>query len=113
MFSIGEFIGLLKHKIVIQNKLKYDIIQPSSLKMFIGKGNSNKTELFDSFMLSKLRGELEKNNKSFFLELTRFINEFNCDLKNIKSPLSDILDSLYMGLYLWQKEKLEGVANEN
>lgn len=99
VFTIGEFTGVLKNKFLINN-IQYSVVPPQTVKMFIHKGNDNKTELFTQFKLGKLYRELEDNNKGFCDSLSSFIDQFLCSLDNIKSPLSDILDSLYIALYL-------------
>jgi hypothetical protein len=109
VFTIGEFIGLLKHKLVIANQFKYSVVPPQVLKMFIWKGNANKTELFAKFKLGSLYRELESKNAGFCNSISDFINQYLFSLDNIKSPLSDILDSLYIALYLRHRD-LNGKA---
>ena len=62
VFSIAEYIGLLKHKFAIIRSWYFDVYPPAAIKKFILKGNSNKTDLFNNFMVSRHIRELEVAN---------------------------------------------------
>jgi hypothetical protein len=54
VFSIAEFVGLLKHKICIQNNLDLVIVPPPAVKKFILKGNAKKSDMLKSFLDRKI-----------------------------------------------------------
>lgn len=61
VFTIGEFVGLLKHKLKIEHSINYDIVPPAQIKKFIHKGNSSKSDLLYTF-LNRQINNIEKYN---------------------------------------------------
>ena len=80
-FNIGECTGILK-LLLWQNNIELRIIQPSEIKKFAtGKGNSNKTAMFEAY--SKLDHPLD-----------RLIDDPVTSTK-IPSPVNDLVDAYY------------------
>lgn len=80
-FNIGECTGILK-LLLWQNNIELRIIQPSEIKKFAtGKGNSNKTAMFEAY--SKLNHPLD-----------RLIDDAVTSAK-IPSPVNDIIDAYF------------------
>ena len=61
VFTIGEFVGLLKHKLKIEHSITYDVVPPAAIKKFIHKGNSSKSDLLYTF-LNRQINIIEKYN---------------------------------------------------
>lgn len=79
VFNIGEFTGLLKHKLW-KNQYNFLTFAPSTIKKFAtGKGNSNKIQMYHSFQ-NDTKSNIEKN--------------IMCKIGD--SPMSDIIDSYYI-----------------
>lgn len=100
VFSIAEFVGLLKYKIEIIRGWNYVITPPSTAKKFILKGNSSKTALFTEFYNNQI-SDLVEINPTWSDEWYRFItdNKFGFKLNKIESPLGDVMDSLYLAMH--------------
>lgn len=82
LFNIAENGGLLKHKLW-KNKIEFIIPAPTQVKKyFTGKGNANKSAMYDAF--------IEKTGA----KIAEALNT-NPD----KSPISDIVDSYAMLCY--------------
>lgn len=92
-------VGLLKYKLVIQEKYKLRIVAPTEIKKYISKGNNDKKELYEYFC-DHYSTRFGVSNE-YFSELTTFINAFDLvkQDKKVGSPLSDVLDSLYISLF--------------
>lgn len=102
VFSIAEFIGLLKHKFHVSRGWCFVVQPPSTIKKFILKGNSNKTDLFNEFMSKYInKNTIYSINRDWVKEFESFIynDSFKFNLRDIKSPLSDIMDSIYIAMY--------------
>jgi len=85
VFNIGENTGLLKWK-MWRSQVDYDVTPPSVIKKFgSGRGNAGKKDMYDSFL---------KDTKMDLRE------ELTPTTKNIKSPVSDIVDAFYICKYL-------------
>ena len=88
VFHIAENTGVLKYKL-FQNSKPVDIFPPSEVKKYsCGKGNGSKNDMYDAFF--------EETNvplKSFF----------GLDGNDVKSPISDIVDSYFVCKYLRHK----------
>lgn len=105
-FSIGEFVGLLKHKIAITRGWQYTEVPPATVKKFILKGNAGKTDLMYTFLTKQIH-EIHAVNPEWCDELRKFIGDekFKFNLQKVDSPLSDILDSVYIGLWRMNEDK--------
>ena len=85
VFHIAENTGVLKYKLFQVSK-PVDVFTPSEIKKFAsGKGNASKEDMYDAFYR-----ETNVPLKSFF----------GVDGKDVKSPISDIVDSFYVCKYL-------------
>jgi len=85
VFNIAENTGVLKYKLYSRS-IPIEVISPSEVKKFATKkGNASKTLMYEKF--------LEETN----VPLQTF---FNMDEKDVKSPLSDIVDAYYICKYL-------------
>lgn len=83
IFNIAENIGLLKHKMWKEN-INFITPAPTAVKkVFTGKGNSNKTAMYDAFL-----------NKGLDVDLEKLLN-----CSSDKSPLADITDAFAMVHY--------------
>jgi Holliday junction resolvasome RuvABC endonuclease subunit len=80
VFNIAENIGLLKHK-MWKEGIAFITPAPTAVKkLFTGKGNSNKTAMYDAFL-----------NKGLDVDLEKLLN-----CASDKSPLADITDAYAM-----------------
>jgi Holliday junction resolvasome RuvABC endonuclease subunit len=82
VFHIGENTGVLKHKLW-KNNITFKEVSPPTVKKFAtGKGNSNKTIMYE-----------------------KFVEETQLDISSIihcnegDSPMSDIIDSYYIAKF--------------
>ena len=84
VFNIGEFTGLLKHKLwLLRDRKPLCIVAPTSNKKFAtGKGNADKEKMYEAFL-----------------------EETGCDLKSlltpkqksgVGNPTSDLVDAYYL-----------------
>ena len=85
VFHIAENTGVLKYKLY-QNSIPVDVIPPSEVKKFAtGKGNANKEKMYSSFF------------EETGVPLANFMG---MTPTNVKSPLSDVVDSYYICKFL-------------
>jgi len=85
VFHIAENTGVLKYKLY-QQSIPVDIIPPSEVKKFAtGKGNANKEKMYAAFF------------EETGVPLANFMGMTPV---NVKSPLSDIIDSYYICKFL-------------
>ena len=88
VFNIAENTGVLKYKLYTRS-IPIEVIPPSEVKKFATKkGNASKNLMYEKF--------LEETN----VPLQSF---FGMDGKEIKSPLSDVVDAYYICKYLRYK----------
>lgn len=80
VFNIGENTGLLKHYLW-KNKIKFDVVSPSTVKKFSYKGNASKEEM----------------HKIFIDETNINLLSYGYDIS--KNPSSDIVDSYFLVKY--------------
>lgn len=81
VFDIAENTGVLKHKI-FKNNINIHLIPPTEAKKFAtNKGNANKQDMFDVFLL-------EKN--------IDFRSKISYTKEKIDNPVSDIVDSYFI-----------------
>jgi len=99
VFDIGEAIGGIKRELYL-NQMKFQLIAPSSVKKSFLKGNSSKYELFEEFL------KRVYEDKDIYLVYYNMLSEFFKhkyeNLKSVievKSPLSDLIDSFLISLY--------------
>ena len=91
VFHIAENTGILKYKLW-QNSIPLDVVQPSRVKKFAsGKGNANKQEMFEAFV--KETG-------------TDLRIHFDSIDREIKSPISDVVDAYYICKYNYKELNL-------
>jgi len=85
VFNIAENTGVLKYKLYSRS-IPIEVISPSVVKKFATKkGNASKNLMYEKF--------LEETN----VPLQTF---FGVDAKDIKSPISDIVDAYFICKYL-------------
>jgi Holliday junction resolvasome RuvABC endonuclease subunit len=111
VFSIGEFCGIMKLK-MFENKIKYDIIAPTTLKKFIGKGNFDKLEIWHKFRESVdiqngLYIKYFEHLKEFFKNSKKY-GDLN-KISKSTTPLNDLIDSFYLALL--SKDQYQGEKN--
>jgi len=88
VFHIAENTGILKYKLW-QNSIPLDVVQPSRVKKFAtGKGNANKQEMFEAFVK-----ETGTDLRIYFDSIER----------EIKSPISDVVDAFYICKYNYKE----------
>ena len=84
VFHIAENCGLLKYK-MWQSDIKFTLVAPTVIKKFAsGKGNAPKEKMYESFLFETKRN-LEE--------------EFQIKSDKIGNPISDVVDSYFIGKY--------------
>jgi len=85
LFHIGEFIGLIKHKLYSLGK-KIRLYDPGTIKIFAsGRGNCDKITMFESF--------LTYNNNDSKIDISDLPI---VETTNGKSPTSDVVDAFFI-----------------
>ena len=88
--SVAENTGLLKHK-MYNVKLNFTSVPPTVIKKYAtGKGNANKELMYEAFTSELLTPPDLK---------TRLTPKS----KNIRSPVSDIVDAYFIAKYGWEE----------
>ena len=84
VFNLAENCGLLKY-LLYKNGYSYSTVAPTVIKKYAtGKGNASKEKMYEAFR-----------------ELTRLdIVDIYCS-KTLGSPITDIVDSYYIAMYMW------------
>lgn len=91
VFNIAEATGILKHLLWI-NGYTINKVSPKSVKKFATQsGNSNKTDMYDSFM--------KEYNFNFNDKLSGPTKDLRTGYKDIPSPVSDIIDAYFILMY--------------
>ena len=80
IFQIAENCGILKYKILYEQKLKYRTVVPSVVKKkATGKGNADKEKMYEQF---------KKDHKVDLMKMF--------DMQKLNNPITDIIDSYYI-----------------
>jgi Holliday junction resolvasome RuvABC endonuclease subunit len=84
VFHLAENCGLLKY-LLYKNGWSYSTVAPTVIKKYAtGKGNASKEKMYEAFR-----------------ELTQLdIVDIYCS-KTLGSPITDIVDSYYIAMYMW------------
>ena len=89
VFNIGEYGGILKHRMWTAN-ISVEDVAPAQLKKFAtSKGNANKQAMLDQFV------------KDEGVDLHDFFNMKRT--KTIKAPITDIVDAYYLAKHAYTK----------
>lgn len=89
VFHIGEATGLLKHFLWRAN-IFHNELPPKTVKKFsTGSGNASKHDMTESFIA-------EDTGIDIF---AHFNKEYSRDMKEIPSPISDMIDAYWMWKY--------------
>lgn len=97
VFSIGEFVGILK--LVLTRQMNtFCVVSPTMVKKAIYKGNAKKEELFRVFCDMVDSSKIIVSNE-WYDDVLSIYNDVNGGGDKLKSPLSDILDSFYIAYF--------------
>ena len=97
VFAIAENCGMLKY-FLYRYGIQYEIVAPTEIKKwFSGKGNADKSMMHDAFV--------EKTGLNLHKMLTPF-------WKDVKSPVTDIVDAYALGLYAHDRRTLQNQHND-
>ena len=82
VFNIGEFVGLLKHKLFMAG-IEIEVFAPTAVKkIFTGKGNASKVKMVDTYFKKYPNSIIEK-----------YIKEKGIESKRYESPVNDLVDA--------------------
>lgn len=85
--------AILKMKLIDEfNPEDIQTIAPSTIKKFAGKGNMNKLQLWEKFLVNILDDE-ELSSSPFF---TFCNNQIGSNIKKIPKPFDDLVDSYFL-----------------
>lgn len=82
VYTIGECIGMLKYNL-LKNNINLTIFQPTEVKKHMtGKGNANKTAMFNSY-----------TSRDDYIDFLKILN-LEKRGENIPGPIDDIVDAI-------------------
>ena len=97
IFQIAEATSILK-LVLLQANIKINIISPSELKMYAGKGNYNKFQMLQAFIAQELKDNKFWQNIVKYEKTLYKYNKEKTIINGIKSPFSDAIDAYFLSL---------------